>query len=658
MNNRFYCICTLFLLTIVIPSANRGNFLTDILDEHVKDSRSVLKKDNHALFLEIDSDQVFVTTNPFNYTINVSSFNYGSDSGLIRIVDRPGPLLLKEHENKGIMVLIPEMLPTNSAAVISYQASLIQDKDEDEDDEADEDEDTTQVLYDDFDDGEYFPGKIDRYYAAIENKYNAIADNLRVASDDREILTIEKIGIIETERGFGFAIIKTGQKTGTVEVNVDMKGWGFGTNSTKVVNPIKPASTKIFSPTGEDKMFFNNEGNLELVIVTLDPQLRGTSADEGIEYIVTPANDIVSIPPDSTYGTLEVNVSMFGNALQETKERKQLVREITLLQEDETSQITEEGEAQIERLEAQLALLEGDGTEIDEIVTTALINAYSVGSPQRPELSMEQEFILEPSPNTVTVSLPFLEIASRGISEEYNIGILHITDHFGNSIPVSRDTQIDLDSTNPGVIEVPSVVLLAKGESFVEFPITTKGLDGFATIHAESAGIKFGSDFDISTSIYNTRLSLFVSPPEEQLLELGQQYEIITFVDDEFGEAIEGANVVFVGTNLEFFPFEVETDSFGGATVLMLVNNDNPDVLPSVEVFAEKLGYVDDNTVLEFILKAEISDETILGIPPLILAVILVGVLGGAGAGAFLFLRKSKTDEEQAEADLEDEEFI
>ena len=49
-------------------SANRGNFLTDILDEHVKDSRSVLKKDNHALFLEIDSEQVFATTNPVTAT--------------------------------------------------------------------------------------------------------------------------------------------------------------------------------------------------------------------------------------------------------------------------------------------------------------------------------------------------------------------------------------------------------------------------------------------------------------------------------------------------------------------------------------------------------------------------------------------------------------
>jgi len=88
-------------------SANRGNFLTDILDDHIRDSRSVIKKGNHALFFEIDSDQVFATTNPFNYTVAVSSDNYGSSNDLLRIVDRPDSTQLKEHENKGIRVFVP-----------------------------------------------------------------------------------------------------------------------------------------------------------------------------------------------------------------------------------------------------------------------------------------------------------------------------------------------------------------------------------------------------------------------------------------------------------------------------------------------------------------------------------------------------------------------
>ena len=640
-------------------SANRGNFLTDILDDHVRDSRSVIKKDNHALFLQIDSDQIFATTNPFNYTIAVTSNNYGADDDLLRIVDRPGTGLLKEHENKGIQVYLPPELPTDSAAIVTYQAVLIQDKEEDEDEETtDEDEEATQVLYDDFDDGEVFPGQLDRYYTAIENRYNASVDNLRVASNDNNKLVIEEIGVVENERGFSFATIKTGQETGTVSINVDMKGWGFGSNSTKIVNPIKPTTTKIFSPTGEDKIFFNNEGNLELVIVTLDPQDRGTSTDDGIQYIITPANQIVSIPSDSTYGTIEVNVSMFGNVLKETKERKQLEREIELLVEEDTGNETD---ARLDKLQAELALLEGDSEEEveEDIITAATITAYSVGTPQRPELEIAQEFILEPSPNTVEVSLPFSHIATRGIAEEYNIGAIHIIDHFGNSIPVSRDTLIDLDSSSSGIVEVPNTVLIPKGESFVSFPITTKGIEGIANIHAESSGIKFDSDFSVTTSIYNTRLSLFLSPPDDPQLEIGAQYEITAFVDDEFGEAIGDANVIFVGTNLEFFPFEVVTDNFGTATVLMQVTNDVPDLLPSAEVFADKPGYVDDSTIIEFVLKVdEVKDETILGIPPMILAVMIVGIVGATGAIAFFFLRKSKTAEEQAEADLEDEELI
>jgi len=91
----------------------------------------------------------------------------------------------------------------------------------------------------------------------------------------------------------------------------------------------------------------------------------------------------------------------------------------------------------------------------------------------------------------------------------------------------------------------------------------------------------------------------------------------------------------------------------------MEVNSEQPDVFPSVEVFAEKPGYVDDSTVVEFTMKLEeVRDETILGIPPMILAVIIIGIVGGTGAIAFFFLRKSKTAEEKAEEDLEDEEFI
>jgi len=640
-------------------SANRGNFLTDILDDHVKDSRSVIKKNNHALFFEIDSDQVFATTNPFNYTIAVSSDNYGSSSELLRIVDRPDSTQLKEHENKGVLVFVPPVLPTNSAAVVTYQASLIQDLGDDDDEDTDDDEEITKVLYADFEDGEYFPGQIERIYAAISNNFNASVDNLRVASNNREILTIEEIGIIEADRGFGFATIKTGQKTGTVDINIDIKGWGFGMNSTEIINPIKPASTKIFSPTGEGKIFFNNEGILELVIVTLDPEERGTSVDDGIHYIVTPANDVVSIPSDSTYGIVEINVDMFGNELKQTKDRKQIVRALALL-EDEESEALVENKARIERLQEELDLLESGGIQdIDEIVTMAPINALSVGTPQRPELDKAQMFTIEPSPNTITVSLPFSHIASRGITAEYNIGFLHITDHFGNSIPVARDIQIDLDSSNPNIIEVPELVLLPKGESFVEFPITTKGIDGTATIHAESTGIKFDSDFDVTTSIYTTRLSLFVTPLDDSQVEIGKQYQISAFVDDEFGEAIEEANVFFAGTNLEFFPAEVTTDQFGSVTVLMEVNNEIPDVFPSVDVFADKSGYVEDSTFVEFQLKVDvIKDETILGIPPMILMVIIIGVAGGAGALAFFFLRKSKTTEEQQEADLEDEELI
>jgi len=94
-------------------------------------------------------------------------------------------------------------------------------------------------------------------------------------------------------------------------------------------------------------------------------------------------------------------------------------------------------------------------------------------------------------------------------------------------------------------------------------------------------------------------------------------------------------------------------------TVLMEVNNEVPDVFPSVQVFADKPGYVADDTVLEFqFMIEEIRDETILGIPPMILGVIIIGIIGGTGAIAFFFLRKTKTTEEQEEADLEDEELI
>ncbi|MFB5621152.1 MAG: hypothetical protein ACE5RC_08500, partial [Nitrosopumilus sp.] len=489
----------------------------------------------------------------------------------------------------------------------------------------DDEEDNTKIFWEDFDDGEHFPGQLDRYYAPIANKFDSSVDNLRVTSDDTEILQIQEIGIIEEQKGYGFATIKTGQKTGTVNLHVDMKGWGFGSNSTEIINPIKPASTKIFSPSGGDKIFFNNEGTSELVVVTLDPQGRGTSTDTDIEYIIRPANNIVSIPPDSTYDTITIHSSMFGNLIKETEEENKLAKEEALL----------------------------DGAEEpEEKDAVASINAFSVGSPERPELEITQNFILESSPTTISVSLPFSHIALRGIEEKQNIGILQITDHFGNSIPVSRDIQVNLTSSDNNIIEVPAIIRIPQGESFVKFPITTKGNDGEVTIHAESSGIKFDSEFTASTNSYSTRLSLFISPPEEQQLEVGKQYELLAFVDDEFGESMPEAEVIFIGTNLEFFPTETVTDEFGAATALMTVTEDVPDMLPSVQVIATKPGYVDDDTVIDFEIKIlEQQGETVLGMPPWMLGVLIAGIAGGGGGIAFFFLRKTKTDEEQEEAD-------
>jgi hypothetical protein len=189
-------------------------------------------------------------------------------------------------------------MPPNSIGILVYQFSAIKGNDDDK-------EAITDLIK---------RGKLDDHPFADEKKYEEgdlypvkskyedlsfDALKARVDSTDERIIKILDEGEMSGKRTYGTAIIQSG-KDGTATISIAVKGLGsvsstitsldeeclpaqcfiqsLGSepNTITVLDPKVPHETLIFSPAGENRIVFNNEGFADFYLVLLDSAKRPT----------------------------------------------------------------------------------------------------------------------------------------------------------------------------------------------------------------------------------------------------------------------------------------------------------------------------------------------------------------------------------------------
>lgn len=437
-----------------------------------------------------------------------------------------------------------------------------------------------------------FPIQADANYSP-----NLTTKNLNVISSDERIVKVEEIGgivslnALSSGSSYSTATISSGQLGGSANVTAILESIGEGSNATTVVTPLKPASTTIFSPVGAGRIAFNSLGYYDLSFLLLDSGKHPANTKNPIGYVITPINDIAKIPPQQSFVTKRIFSNSFEN-------------------------------------------------------TTSLITVAPIGIDADPNLRVTSLFKLAPSTSTVQIIPALNSIA--GVNNKNDICALQLIDSFGNPVRVLNDMDVNLNSTRPDIIQVPSFVTIAKNSSFVEFPITTFGKQGNSTIIAYTTGF-VKSQAVINVVPYHPLLH--ISTDYNSTISSNQDSPVNIIVNDENGEPVENALVKLLpSVNATLTPPIITTDTNGTATILFR----SPGPSASLTIHTTKVGYQDDEKTITFdvtgpvVVKAKAS---LFGLPPWITYVGIAGAAGGIGIFVVFFLRKPKiiTEEEETE---------
>lgn len=254
---------------------------------------------------------------------------------------------------------------------------------------------------------------------------------------------------------------KLGIPIAEISISATLQGTGVAQNSTFVVSRRTTENTMIFSPAGEGKMVFNKEGYSDLFVITLDSSRRPIFS-RGLGYLISPFDNSVVMKPEESFTGFRVHTSLVSDALQKG---------------------------------------------------SLNIKAAPIGTNARPSLVTESTFQLIPYLGTrINIITPFKNLV--GFSGANPIGVVQLKDSFGNPVLASSDLTIKLDSSDPGVVQVPSTIIIAEGRSFVEFPVTTFSKLGNSTISASAQGL-FSSQAQISSILVELPASFL---PKEEII--------------------------------------------------------------------------------------------------------------------------------------------
>lgn len=561
------------------------------LDDTMKEVKTVIKKGQFGYYLRQDLNLSNLLAN--DIVIGVSAEGYGIATDTFSTVGKSINIDNDKITEKDVHLFIPERMPSNATSIVTYQVAAIENDDDDVDEEGNlitdetqdaEDEDKIILSIDDLVDGEFYPIQTNENYYA-----DGYVKKLDVISGDNKLVTVKDIGKIEVGNSFGTAIISTGQKSGPVLISVSVQGVGSDSVLTEIVNTLEQKEARIFSPTGQDSILFDREGNFDVFLIAIDSQDRPKVLKYDSKYLITPTNGIIEIKKDSTFAFSKLHSDSFA--------------------------ITEE-----ENLIDLKVVPIGEGADLS--------------------LETEKTFVTQPS-SKMLVLFPLGEINAN---HENNLGIVQIVDLQGNPIIPSFDVKSKIVSSEESIVQVIDDAVIPSGISYATFPIETTGVVGNSIISASAKGV-IGTEGEINTGSSLTQLKIFTSGLDE-LIPVDQPVEIKLFIDDENAESVAGASIkIETDGNSLVDPDVVRTGPDGSAVVRLTATN-GPSV--SLNLIATAEGYSEGKDTLT--INVDAPDKTLnavdLQLPEWIVYVIIAAILL-IGVLVVLFLKKSKAPLEE-----------
>lgn len=565
------------------------NSLDDKLEEEFEVINAVIKRGQWG-FYHKQENILFQDVSKRNF-VGALAPGYGLAEGLFEVVeelDESDP----RAENQTIRVYQLPKMPPDSTAIVVYQPAAVKGDDDDQTamDALIESGDIDAHQFDDddvYEEGDLYPIMPDF------DDFDADERMGKVVSSNDDVVKVIDPGKMSGKSTYGTAIIKSGTINGDASISAGVKGIGSGSNTTSVVNPLSHTNTMIFSPAGGDKIVFNSEGLSDLYIVALDSSGNPTTSKVGLQYLIEPINELVTIEPKDAFSKIQIKSGSF-------------VRELEI----------------------------GNST----------IKANPVGIDIASGLDKTTAFEIAPSSSSVKILLPFDTMAAN--NQVHQIGAVQLVDFFGNPVVVTNDLKVALVSNNTAVAAVPTSVTIPTGNSFVEFPVTTLGNEGITVINATARGL-VGSETELKQIRVIKELNIFPVYPDAAL-QVNQATELQIFVDDENTASVKDAVLTFTtDQNSTVFPQTISTNENGEVNVLFTPKS-GPTA--SLTVHASKFGYVDDETTIAFDIAGFVEEKTLFGIPPWMLYVAIAGAVGGIAVVAIRLLRKPKQmTEEEAE---------
>ncbi|GBL41599.1 hypothetical protein EMGBD3_09670 [Nitrosarchaeum sp.] len=322
-------------------------------------------------------------------------------------------------------------------------------------------------------------------------------------------------------------------------ISASVQGVGSDSVLTEVVNTLEQKEARIFSPTGQDSILFDRDGNFDVFLIAIDSQDRPKVLKHDSKYLVTPTNGIIEIKKDSTFAFSKLHSDSFS--------------------------ITEE-----ENMIDLKVVPIGEGTDLS--------------------LETEKTFVTQPS-SKMLVILPLGEINAN---HKNNLGIVQIVDLQGNPIIPSFDVKSKIVSSEESIVQIIHDAVIPSGISYATFPIETTGAVGNSVISASAKGV-IGTEDEISTSSSLTQLKIFASGLDE-LIPVDQPVEIKLFIDDENTESIAGALIkIETDGNSLVDPGMVRTGPDGSAVIRLTATN-GPSI--SLNLIATADGYSEGKDTL------------------------------------------------------------
>ena len=563
----------------------------DKLDKTMKEVKTVIKKGQFGYYLRQDLNLSNLLAN--DIMIGVSAEGYGIATDTFSTVGKSINIDNDKITEKDIQLFIPERMPSNATSIVTYQINAIENDDDDVDEEGNpitdetegtEDEDKIIISMDDLEDGEFYPIQTNENYYA-----DGYVKKLDVISGDNNLVTVKDIGKIEVGNSFGTAVISAGQKSGPVLISASVQGVGSDSVLTEVVNTLEQKEARIFSPTGQDSILFDRDGNFDVFLIAIDSQDRPKVLKHDSKYLITPTNGIIEIKKDATFAFSKLHSDSFT--------------------------ITE------------------DENMID-------LKVVPIGEGADLSLETEKTFVTQPS-SKMLVSLP---LSTINANHENNLGIVQIVDLQGNPIIPSFDVKSKIISSEEGIVQVIDDAVIPSGVSYAAFPIETTGSIGTSVISASAKGV-IGTEGEISTDSSLTQLKIFTSGLDD-LIPVDQPVEIKLFIDDENAESVSGVSIKIESDGNSLVNPDVVRTGPDGSAVISLTATNGPSV--SLNLIATAEGYSEGKDTLT--INVDSPDKTLnavdLQLPEWIVYVIIAAILL-IGVLVVLFLKKSKAPVEE-----------